>query len=90
MINVFSILFSTVMVMYIVLRAAKLDRVRPWFETRSIYEQEQARETAARQAANDKSIRGRRSHLLAGVFKEQPAPRLSRPNTRLPNIRSQP
>ena len=38
MIDNFSILFSTLMVMYIVWRAAKMDRVRPWFETRSMYE----------------------------------------------------
>jgi hypothetical protein len=83
MINLLSILFSTGMVIYIVVRAAKLDRNRPWFETRSIYEQEQAREAAARRAASDKAVRGRQSHLLAGIFKEHPAPRLGRPNAGL-------
>jgi hypothetical protein len=87
MINLFAILISTVMVMYIVLSAAKLDRIRPWFETRSIYEQEQKREAAARQVANDGNVPRRQSHLLAGVFKQQPAPRLSRPNIGLPNTR---
>jgi hypothetical protein len=83
MINLFAILFSTGMVMYIVVRAAKLDRIRPWFETRSIYEQEQAREAATRRAANDTAIRGRQSHLLAGIFKRPPAPRLGRAHTGL-------
>jgi hypothetical protein len=46
MIDIFSILFSTLMVMYIILRAAKLDRVRPWFETRSLHEQSLQREAA--------------------------------------------
>ena len=51
MIDDFSILVSTLMVMYIVWRAAKLDRVRPWFETRSLYEQGQPREAAAKRKA---------------------------------------
>ena len=51
MIDNFSILFSTLMVMYIVWRAAKLDRVRPWFETRALYEKAQPRDAAARAAA---------------------------------------
>jgi hypothetical protein len=32
MINLFAILFSSIMVLYIMLRAARLDRVRPWFD----------------------------------------------------------
>ena len=32
MINLFAILFSSMMVLYIMLRAARLDRVRPWFD----------------------------------------------------------
>ena len=51
MISLFAIVFSAGMVLYITLRAAKLDRIRPWFETRSLYEQEQRREKAAREAA---------------------------------------
>ena len=51
MIDIFSQLFSTLMVMYIVLRAVKLDRVLPWFETRSLYERGLPREAAAREAA---------------------------------------
>jgi hypothetical protein len=90
MINLFAILISTTMVMYVVVRAVKLDRMRPWFETRSIYEQEQKREAAAREAANAKTVPGRRSHLLAGIFKDPPAPRPGRPNARLPTMRSQP
>lgn len=43
MIDNFAILFSTIMVMFIVVQAARMDRVRPWFETRSLYEQEQKR-----------------------------------------------
>ncbi|MFI4983179.1 MAG: hypothetical protein ACHQIO_22740 [Nevskiales bacterium] len=48
MIDIFSQLFSTVMVMYIVLRAVKLDRVLPWFETRSLYERGLGRVAAAK------------------------------------------
>lgn len=44
MIDNFAILFSTLMVMFIVIRAARMDRERPWFETRSLYEQEQKRQ----------------------------------------------
>ena len=51
MIDNFSILFSTLMVMYVVWRAAKMDRVRPWFETRSFYEKAEPREAAPRAAA---------------------------------------
>jgi hypothetical protein len=51
MIDNFSILVSTLMVMYIVWRAAKMDRVRPWFETRSLYEKGQPRTAAEREAA---------------------------------------
>ena len=54
MINDFSILVSTLMVMYIVWRAVKLDRVLPWFETRSLYERRVPREAAAREAAKRK------------------------------------
>ena len=54
MINDFSILVSTLMVMYIVLRAVKLDRVLPWFETRSLFERGLTGEAAARQAAKSK------------------------------------
>jgi hypothetical protein len=55
MIDNFSILVSTLMVLYIIWRAAKLDRVRPWFETRSLYEQAQPREAAAHAAAKRKT-----------------------------------
>jgi hypothetical protein len=56
MIDNFSILFSTLMVLYIILRAAKLDRVRPWFETRSMYEKALPPEVvAARKAAVQKA-----------------------------------
>jgi hypothetical protein len=57
MIDDFSILVSTLMVMYIVWRAAKLDRVRPWFETRSFYEQGLPREAVAREAAREAAKR---------------------------------
>jgi len=59
MIDNFSIIFSTLMVMYVVWRAAKMDRVRPWFETRSLYEQAQPREAAARAAAQRKTGGGK-------------------------------
>jgi hypothetical protein len=55
MIDDFSILVSTVMVLYIIWRAAKMDRVRPWFETRSLYEQAAPREAAAQAAAKRKT-----------------------------------
>jgi len=55
MIDNFSILSSTLMVLYIVWRAAKLDRVLPWFETRAIYEQELPRAAAAHAAAQRKT-----------------------------------
>ena len=58
MIDNFSIMFSTLMVMYIVWRAAKMDRVRPWFETRALYEQTQPRDAAARAAAAAKHKAG--------------------------------
>jgi hypothetical protein len=51
MIDNFAILFSTIMMMYVIWRAAKMDRIRPWFETRSFYEQTEPREAAARAAA---------------------------------------
>jgi len=51
MIDNFCILVSTLMVMYIVLRAAKLDRVRPWFETRAMYEKDQPKAATAGKAA---------------------------------------
>ena len=83
MINLFAILISTGMVMYIVVRAVKLDRMRPWFETRSIYEQEQKREAAVRRAADDKTVPGRRSRPFGGASREQPMPGFSRPSARL-------
>jgi hypothetical protein len=61
MISLFAIVFSAGMVLYITLRAAKLDRVRPWFETRSMFEQEQRREQAARETAKYKVTLGRRA-----------------------------
>jgi len=51
MIDDFSILVSTLMVLYIIWTAAKMDRVRPWFETRSLYEKAHPQEAAARDAA---------------------------------------
>ncbi len=60
MIDNFSILFSTLMVIYVVWRAAKMDRVRPWFETRALYEKAQPRDTAARAAeAKQKASSGK-------------------------------
>ncbi len=47
MIDDFSILVSTLMVMYVIWRAARMDRVRPWFETRALYEKAHPKETAA-------------------------------------------
>jgi hypothetical protein len=64
MINLLAILISTGMVMYVVIRAAKLDRIRPWFETRSLYEQEQKRERAAREVPKNKIHLGRRSDFF--------------------------
>lgn len=39
MIDNFTILASTLLVVYVLLRAAKLNRILPWFETKSLYEQ---------------------------------------------------
>jgi hypothetical protein len=64
MITLFAILASTGMVMYVVIRAAKLDRIRPWFETRSLYEQEQKRERAAREVPKNKIHLGPRSDFF--------------------------
>jgi hypothetical protein len=67
MLSLFAIVFSSAMVMYITLRAVKLDRVRPWFETRSIYEQELKREKAAREAAKQKATFGQRPDGLGSA-----------------------
>jgi hypothetical protein len=64
MINLLAILLSTGMVMYVVFRAAKLDRIRPWFESRSLYEQELKRERAAREVPKNKIHLGRRSDFF--------------------------
>jgi hypothetical protein len=64
MINLFAIIFSSGMALYIALKAAKIDRLRPWFETRSFYDQEQKREKAAREAAKYKVTHGRRSDVF--------------------------
>jgi hypothetical protein len=74
MINLFAILISTGMVMYVVIRAAKLDRIRPWFETRSLYEQEQKRERAARELPKDKIFVGRRSDFFGRPRNQTAAP----------------
>jgi len=66
MIDNFAILFSTVMVMFIVIRAARMDRVRPWFETRSLYEQEQRRE-ADRQAKRRAKVQLPMPDAFSGV-----------------------
>jgi hypothetical protein len=34
MIDDFTLLFSTLMALYVAIRAARLNRLRPWFETR--------------------------------------------------------
>jgi hypothetical protein len=60
MISLFAIVFSSAMVMYIALRAAKLDRVRPWFETRSLHEQELKRGKAGRETGKQKPAFGQR------------------------------
>jgi hypothetical protein len=75
MINNFAILFSTAMVMYIVWRAAKLDRVLPWFETRSLYEQTLQRQRLADGAAKRTGIFGRQSPPPSGASKQGPANR---------------
>ena len=36
MIDKLTLLFSTLMVVYVVLRAAKMNRTLPWFETKSV------------------------------------------------------
>lgn len=53
MIDNFTILFTTLAILYVVVRAAKLDRILPWYETRSLHEfaQKQAAEAAKKAAA---------------------------------------
>jgi hypothetical protein len=75
MIDIFSQLFSTLMVMYIVLRAVKLDRVLPWFETRSLYERGLPREAAAREAAKRKTAGGGRPRVPAELLRNGSANR---------------
>ncbi len=48
MIDVFSILVSTLLTLYVIVRAAKLDRTRPWFQSRREWDREQ--EELARKA----------------------------------------
>jgi hypothetical protein len=50
MIDKFTIMFSTLMTFYVILRAAKLDRLLPWFETKWLYEQAQKTAAAAKAA----------------------------------------
>ncbi|MDE2576725.1 MAG: hypothetical protein KGL55_15595, partial [Rhodospirillales bacterium] len=45
MIDKFTTMFSTLMVLFVIIRAARLDRILPWFETR--WQQEQRMKTAA-------------------------------------------
>jgi hypothetical protein len=61
MISLFAIVFSAGMVLYITLRAARLDRMLPWFETRSMFEQERRRERLARETGKYSVNHGRRS-----------------------------
>jgi len=75
MINDFSILVSTLMVMYIVLRAVKLDRVLPWFETRSLYERSRSQEAAAREAAKRKAADGGKPRVPAELLRNASANR---------------
>jgi hypothetical protein len=76
MIDNFSILFSTLMVVYIVWRAAKMDRVRPWFETRALYEKGQPRDAAARAAAaNPKAGGGGKPRVPVELLTHAPANR---------------
>ena len=54
MIDNFAILFTTLAILYVMVRAAKLDRVLPWFETRSLYEQAQRQAAEAARKAEAK------------------------------------
>jgi hypothetical protein len=47
MIDNASILISTLVVLYIIWRAARMDRAQPWFETRAMYEKAQGRDGGA-------------------------------------------
>ena len=66
MINLLAILLSTGMVMWVVIRAAKLNRTRCWFETRSLYEQEQRRERDVPEAPKGQDSPGPRWFSLDG------------------------
>jgi hypothetical protein len=57
MIDLFTQLFTTVVVVYVIFRAAKFDRILPWFETRSLYEQALKRAAAAAAATARRSGR---------------------------------
>jgi hypothetical protein len=75
MIDNFSILVSTLMVIYVVWRAAKLDRVLPWFETRSLYDQAQPREAAARAAAAQRKTGSGKPRVPVELLTHRPANR---------------
>ena len=62
-----TVLFCTVMAVYICMRAVKLDRMLPWFETRSMWE----RANKDKPAAKPKSG-GKRMPALAAAAAEQP------------------
>ena len=51
-----TILFCTVMAVYVCMRAVKLDRMLPWFETRSLWERAAKNRPAAKPAANGKRM----------------------------------
>jgi hypothetical protein len=75
MIDNFSILFSTLMTMYIVWRAARLDRVLPWFETRSMFEKRAPQEAAARTAGTRKATGGGKPRVPDELLTNRPANR---------------
>jgi hypothetical protein len=47
MIDNATILLTTMLVVFVIYRAAKLNRLLPWFETKSLYEQRMKQEASA-------------------------------------------
>jgi hypothetical protein len=46
MIDNATILFTTLLAVYVIYRAAKLNRILPWFETKTLYEQRMRQEAS--------------------------------------------
>ncbi len=56
MIDIATILFTTLLALYVCYRATKLDRLLPWFETRSMFEREKLRVAATKERQTGKAV----------------------------------